>query len=210
MFTKLLLLATILVSLSPVFSTENKEKPTTIEELPITENIKNKIKNGEVYVHSKVKNFDRKVGKETKEFQSLDFAIAGLHTRDCRFALRKLSRYESFSKFLGVIKKSDYDEKKEEIYLLISSPILPKDMVMQFKIPRIKKPGIYTFMFDRGFLKGLTGTIHVSEYKKRCHFYTKADWEGPDTKFPNMVFELFTRTLGQISMERLFKISSTY
>ena len=82
-------------------------------------------------------------------------------------------------------------------------------MRLTFKLPRITKVGSYEFVFDQGFLKDLKGTIYVVNYKNRCLFFTKAQWTGPSTGFPDIIFEFFSQTLAKISMEKLFRISST-
>ncbi|OUR96994.1 hypothetical protein A9Q84_11705 [Halobacteriovorax marinus] len=165
-----------------------------------------KVLRNDVYVKSQVSDYEIKKIKNQKLF----FYIAGLHPKDCRFALRKLAHYESYSKHLGFIKNSSYDEKSQRVNFLLSSLLLPYDMSLNFKIPRIKSPGIYPFKFDQGFLSGLHGNIVTINYKNRCLFYTTASWEGPHSDIPNTVFEFFSKALAQLAMENLFRISSTY
>lgn len=165
-----------------------------------------KVLRNEVYVKSVVS--DSEINKIKN--QKLFFYIAGLHPKNCRFALRKLSHYESYSKHLGFIKESGYHEKTSRVNFLLSSILLPYDMTLNFKIPRIKSPGAYPFIFDQGFLKDLKGHIVAINYKNRCLFYTNASWQGPHSGIPNSVFEFFSRALAQLSMENLFRISSTY
>ncbi len=172
----------------------------------IKESAWKKVLKNEIYVSSEVQDFK----KLNVSHQKLSFKIAGLHPKSCRFALRKLSHYESYQDHLGFIKKSSYDEKKQRVDFSLSSALLPYNMSLNFMIPRIKRPGIYPFVFDKGFLMGLNGQIIAIEYKKRCLFYTHAKWEGPHSGIPNTIFEFFSKALAGLSMENLFRISSTY
>lgn len=176
------------------------------DQLPLSKKIKKMIEKEYVYVHSVVD--DKEIQK--KSIQSLAFIVSGLHTKTCRFALRKLSLYENYSQYMNFISKSSYNQKTKRVRFHLSSSVLPKDMILDFKLDRIKKIGRYNFSFDRGFLKGLKGEIHITEHQKRCLFFTRANWSGPDTGYPNIVFEFFTSTLGKLVMENLFRISKTY
>lgn len=164
------------------------------------------VQKGDIYSHSDVENF--KEGELEK--QSLSFKIVGLHPKTCRFALRKLAHYESYENHLDFIKKSLYNEEQNRVRFHLQSTLLPFDMILDFIIPRIKSPGSYPFMFDKGFLKDLKGTINIYDYHGKCLFYTKADWRGPDTGINNTIFEIFSSTLSKISMENLIRISKTY
>lgn len=171
--------------------------------LPYKKNIKENILEGRVFSESKVKSFSHNI------FQSLHFSIAGLHPKSCSYALRTLSRYEDYSKFLSFVKESRYDESKQQIYFTISHLLLPYDMALTFKLPRITAPGVYPYLFDVGLLKNLKGNIYVTEYNQRCLFYSTAQWYGPHTGINNSIFELFSQTLATLSMEILFRISSS-
>ena len=164
------------------------------------------VQKGDIYSHSDVESF--KEGELEK--QSLSFKIVGLHPKTCRFALRKLAHYESYENHLDFIKKSLYNEEQNRVRFHLQSTLLPFDMILDFIIPRIKSPGSYPFMFDKGFLKDLKGTINIYDYQGKCLFYTKADWRGPDTGINNTIFEIFSSTLSKISMENLIRISKTY
>lgn len=194
----------ILFLLLILFSTITSVNANTVKiinfsNLPYKKSTKKKILSEEPFVNSEVKSFEKKM-------QSLNISMAGMHKKKCIPALRKISLYENYQDFLTFIEKSSYDEKKERIILLISSSILPMKMVLDFKLPRIKKPGVYHFKFDKGFLKGLLGEIHVSRHNERCLFFVKGDWIGPDTGFPNLLLELFSSTLTKLGMEKLFRI----
>lgn len=165
------------------------------------------LKMGRMIAHSEVQT--QKIDTSTNN-QSLDFDIAGLHPKSCAFALRKLSLYETFKDHVGFISHSQYNDQTKEVFFAISSVLLPFDMTLQFKIDRMTKPGLYSFTFDKGFLKGLQGHIHVSEYSNKCFFYSTAQWMGEETRIPNSVFEFFSKTLSLMMMEKLFKISSTF
>jgi hypothetical protein len=177
--------------------------------LPYKKKLKEKILKGEIFSESKVKSSTLIENGLVKQIQELHFSIAGLHPKSCEYALKKLSLYESYSEFIDFVKESKYDEKKEEINFYLAHPLLPYDMRLIFKLPRIKKPGVYPFTFELGILKNLRGTIYVIDQKNQCLFYSKADWEGLHTGFPDLIFELFSQTLSKLTMERLFRISNT-
>ena len=140
--------------------------------------------------------------------QKMDFWAAGLHPRDCRLALRKLSRYEDYKQYLSYLEESLYFEDIQLVSFYIKTPIFPIRVSLRFKIPRITKEGVYPFIYEQGFLKDLKGTIHVSQEKDRCFFYIKADWEGRHSGFSNTLLEFFSKTLVKLGMEKLFRISS--
>ncbi len=171
------------------------------ENSPFKKNIKENILNGQIFSESRVKN----LGID----QNLSFSIAGLHPKSCKYALKTLSNYEEFSRFLSFVKESRYDEKKKEINFLISHMLMPYDMRLIFTLPRITAPGNYPFIFEIGILKNLRGNIIVSNFKDRCFFYTTANWRGPTTGFNPTMFELFSQALSKLSMEILFRISSS-
>ncbi len=172
------------------------------EHLPLDSETKNKLKTDDaIYCKSKVETKDKT--------QSLDYFIAGLHKKNCRTALSKLSQYERYQEFLDFVKKSEYNEGQKRITLLLGHILMPFDMILDFEIPRITKPGIYPFRFDKGFLKGLTGEISISTYNNRCLFSTRARWKGPKTRIPDRVFGFFSQALGKNAMETLFRISLT-
>lgn len=173
------------------------------ENLPFKKNIKENILKGQVFSESSVKSLN--LNKE----QLLNFKIVGLHPKSCSYALRTLSLYEEYSHFLSFVKESRYNEEKKEIDFLLSHFMLPYDMQLIFNLPRITSTGTYPFTFDIGILKNLHGEIVVSEYGNRCLFYSHAEWLGAHTGFPNLVFELFSQALSKLSMEILFRISSS-
>lgn len=177
--------------------------------LPYKKNLKEKILNGEIFSESKVSSSKSAASGFKTEIQELRFTIAGLHPKSCNYALKKLSLYENYNQFLDFVKVSRYDEKTQEIDYLLSHAFLPYDMRLIFKLPRINKEGIYPFIFEIGILKNLQGTIYVTSHKNRCLFLTKADWRGIHTGFPNVVFEFFSQALAKMSMESLFRLSST-
>ena len=173
--------------------------------LPYKKNLKEKILEGSIFSESRVKTSS--IGEN--KIQELNFTIAGLHEKSCIYTLKTLSLYEGYSKFLDFVKESTYDEKTEEINFKLSHALLPYDMRLIFKLPRITKVGQYPFSFDQGILKDLKGTIYVINHKNRCLFFSKANWRGPSTGFPDLIFEFFSQTLAKLSMEKLFRISNT-
>lgn len=172
--------------------------------LPLNGRIKKSLTEGP-FVLSEISSYQ----KNQNEFQKLNFLIAGLHKKKCSFALVKLSQYERYSEFIDFIKVSQYDDKTQKIFLKLSHTLLPFNMILNFRLSRIVEKGITQFRFDSGFLKNLTGQIHVNEHRGLCLFVTKADWQGPDTGIPDSVFSFFSRALGKLAMEKLFRISQT-
>ena len=164
-----------------------------------------KLEDGHILAYSEVET-QKVVGPAS---QSLDYKIYGLHPKKCSFALKKISRYESYSQFIDFVKKSDYVEADQMIFFEFSSILLPFDMLLSFKLPRITAPGDYTFSFDKGFLRGLIGTVSVQDKGNKCLFIGTAKWFGPDTQIPDSVFELFSKNLGKAAMERIFRISTS-
>ena len=199
-------------SIKPI--TPKKGPYYTFDASPLNKKQRSAVLSGEVIANSDVESFKGKIlHKKPKrrieeiEMQKFKFFISGLHPRTCRFALRKLALYENYKQYLGFVENSSYENKAERVYFRISHSILPIDMVLFFILPRIKKPGVYPFMFDAGFLKDLEGEIHVSEYKNKCYFYATADWDGPNTGFSDTLFEFFSKGMGIMAMENLFRIS---
>lgn len=160
-----------------------------------------KLKKGVIVADSEVKTTDKQ--------QELKMKVIGLHPKSCDFALPKLALYENYYQYLDLVKKSVYNDATNNLYLKVDHSLLPFSMVLYFKIPRIDKPGHYQFIFDRGFLKGLVGKIHIKKYEGRCLMTARADWKGPVSKIPDSVFQMFTTTLSRLTVETLFRISRT-
>lgn len=184
---------------------QEKLQNINFEKIPYKKSVKDSILAGEIFSESKVSSFEEKGIKK----QSLNFSIAGLHKKDCRYALKTLSNYENYHKYVSFITESSYDVKKEEIEFRLSHILLPYDMLLIFKLPRITDVGVYPFSFDIGFLKGLHGNIHVINHNNRCVFYSTANWSGNDSGLNDYIFEVFSQALSKLSMETLFRISTT-
>jgi hypothetical protein len=139
--------------------------------------------------------------------QSMELVVAGMHPRNCTRAMRKLSLYENYKNYMEFVKESTYDDKTQRISLTLDHALLPFPMIVGFKIPRITKEGRYPFTFENGFLKDLKGTVIVKEAGKFCLLGLKTDWQGPQTKIPNVVFETFVQTVGRMGLEHLIRVS---
>lgn len=185
---------------------DGKANPLTLQSLPYSSKLIKKISQGAIYAHSQVKTLKEKNIKK----QVLKFSVTGLHEKSCRFALRKLSRYEIYKNHIGFIEESRYLKHQGRVDFLLSSFLLPYDMRLNFSIPRIKSPGSYPFFFDQGFLKNLQGLIQVSRVQDRCLFHTTAHWKGPYSGIPDSIFEFFSSALSELAMKNLFRISRTY
>ncbi len=168
---------------------------------PKNKSIQKELLQGKIFAQSKVKTLKAKK-------QEMKFTLAGIHPRNCRRAMRKLSRYEDFPQFINYVKSMQYNEVSRQLSCRLDAIFLPFAMHLSFKIDRIQGAGRYAFTFEHGFLRGLEGQIELSDLpNEQCFFHIKADWIGADTGFPDFVLSLFTETLGRIGMERLFKIS---
>ncbi len=177
---------------------------TSLHSAQIDSDMWKKLKEGYILAYSDVES-SKELGPEA---QSLDYKIYGLHPRKCGFALKKISRYEKYSTFIDFVKKSSYSEESQTVFFDFSSILLPYDMLLSFKLPRIEQPGMYEFLFEKGFLKGLVGTITVKEEKSKCLFIGTANWNGPSSSIPDSIFEFFSKNLGKAAMERIFRFSS--
>lgn len=147
------------------------------------------------------------VTSPTKKEQQMELFVAGVHPRNCTRAMRKLSRYENYQQYIDFIKESSYDDKTQKFTFTVDHLLLPFPMVVGFKIPRITKEGHYSFLFESGFLKGLTGKVIVKEVGKFCLLGLKTDWRGPDSPLPDSLFGTFVQTVGEIGLEKLIRIS---
>ncbi|MFP5385650.1 MAG: hypothetical protein ACLGHN_06190 [Bacteriovoracia bacterium] len=149
-----------------------------------------------------------KVTSPSEKEQQMVLFSSGVHPRNCTKAMRKLSLYENYHNYMDFIKTSTYDEKSQKFTFTIEHVLLPYPMVVSFKIPRITKEGYYPFTFEDGFLKGLKGTVIVQEVGKFCLLGLKADWRGPESKIPDVVFGTFVQTVGRVGLEHLIRVST--
>jgi len=176
----------------------------TFEEIPLKKSVRQSIKDGNIEAESIVLD---STDHSQKKLQELKFQILGLHPKKCSYALSTLSDYENYKNYVDFIKRSEYDENNQMLDFGLSHILLPYDMQLTFKLPRIQKTGQYPFSFDVGFLTGLKGNIHVIDYKDKCLFFTNAQWKGPHSGIPRSIFEFFSQGLSKLSMEILFRIS---
>ena len=148
-----------------------------------------------------------KVTSPTEKEQQMNLFVSGVHPRNCQRAMRKLSLYENYHNYMDFIKTSTYVEKTQKFTFVITHTLLPYDMVVGFKIPRITKEGYYPFTFEDGFLKDLKGTVIVQEVGTHCLLGLKADWRGPESRIPNVIFSNFIQTVGRLGLEHLIRVS---
>jgi hypothetical protein len=148
-----------------------------------------------------------KVDSPKPKIQQMMLFISGMHPRNCVRTMRKLSLYENYPQYISFIKESKYNEQTQRISMTIDHALLPFPMLLGFKIPRITKAGHYPFVFEDGFLKNLKGTILVQDIGNFCLLGMKVDWQGPETKIPNMLFEPFLQTVGKAGLEHLIRVS---
>ncbi len=177
--------------------------PTKIDALPFSKQTIARIKEQEPIIEANIETFFE--NKEKK--QRLSFKGAGIHKKTCMQMLRRLSIYENYKNIVPFVKKSDYDDTLKRIDLLFDSKIFPIPIGLNFKIPRIRYPGIYHFEFDRGFLIDLKGEIQISNYNNNCLVFVNANWQGPYSGFSDTVFNLFTVTGARIAINSLLRHS---
>ena len=189
---------------------QNQVNLSTSFQKPILDELKPFYSPSEGEIEDLLKGVVISVGNVTspkdKEQQMMLF-VSGVHARNCTKVMRKLSLYENYSSYMDFIKKSEYDEKKEQIHFVMEHFRLPFPMNLTFKIPRIYKEGHYPFTFDHGFLKDLKGTIGVKNIGKFCLLTLKTDWRGPETNIPNLAFAAFIQTVGKMGLEHLIRVS---
>ena len=148
-----------------------------------------------------------KVDSPTEKEQQMFLFVTGVHPRNCTRAMRKLSLYENYHNYMDFIKTSTYNDSTQKFSFTIDHALLPFPMIVNFKIPRITKPGVYPFTFEDGFLKGLQGKVIVKEVGKFCLLGMRTDWRGPESKIPNVVFGTFVQTVGKLGLEHLIRVS---
>jgi hypothetical protein len=148
-----------------------------------------------------------KVDSPSETLQQMMLFVSGIHPRNCVRAMRKLSLYENYHQYMDFIKKSTYDQTNQKFSFVVDHTLLPFPMIVGFKIPRISGPGHYPFVFEDGFLKDLKGTVIVQEVGKFCLLGLKADWKGPKSKIPDLIFGTFVQTVGKLGLEHLIRVS---
>lgn len=171
--------------------------------LPFKKNILENIAEGEIYSASEVNS------KKENKTQTFDFKIAGLHPKSCNYALKTLSIYEEYNLYLSFIRNSKYHEASKEITLDLVHFLLPFDLTLKFKLPRMRSPGSYHFTFEEGPLKNLLGQIQITAIDNQCLFLVTANWSGNDTGINDSVLQIFTQILSKMTMEKLFTVSKT-
>ena len=199
MLHKKFLIILYLCSIIPVTLTANE--PKAVDFFLFKKNIQEHLLDNKPYVLSQVK-----TENETQEFI---FTATGLHNNSCVEAMKIIGHYEGFADAMDFITSSTY--KNGRINLNLSSSFLPFDMVLNFKIPRIQNVGTYPFIFDNGFLLGLNGLITIKEFSHKnyqCLIGLTAYWKGRATKIPDSIFEIFTQTLGNLGIQKLFRMSN--
>lgn len=148
-----------------------------------------------------------KVSSVASGKQDLFLFVSGIHPRSCQRAMRKLSLYENYPNYIDFIKTSFYDDKNQKWSFTIDHALLPFAMIVKFKLPRITGEGLYPFTFEDGFLKDLKGTVIVQNLGTHCLLGLRADWVGPETKIPNLIFGTFIQTVGKLGLEHLIRVS---
>lgn len=177
--------------------------PLKLADMGLNSRLQQEIEKDYFHIKSTVKN----IGEKN---QSLDYLIVGLHPNSCNTALPRLSLYEKYQDYLGFIKSSRYFEERKLIDLHLGHTLLPFEMGLRFKLPRLKDEGVTHIHFTEGFLKDLRAEIHVSSHKGRCLFISKARWSGPHTGIAPKIFSFFSTTLSRMAMEGLFRASTQH
>lgn len=132
---------------------------------------------------------------------------AALHNKGCSVILRKLSRLEEYSDWIGFIKSSQYSEKNNLFTVRADHTLLPYPMIVYIFVKRPTKEGKYPFVFPSGIFTGLEGNFIIKELDGRCGLYFHSYWKGQKTNIPSVVIELFSETLARIGGEVLMRKS---
>jgi hypothetical protein len=147
---------------------------------------------------------DAKVQSQGEQ-QSFTMHVAAIHKTSCVKALRKLSQFEMFSEWISFITHSTYDEKNRLWTVRADHALLPYPMLVHIIVDRPTKTGRYNFVFPTGIFTGLAGHFIIEEIHDQCSFYATSFWQGPHTKLPNFVIEIFSQTLTKIGGELIFR-----
>jgi len=164
------------------------------------------LKENQIYISGDVSN---KI-VSNKKFQELKLTGASFHQKSCKDVFKVLGDYENYEKFIDFIKVSKYDPKTQRINFTLSHLLLPFDMYLIFKIPRIKGAGKYKFIFEIGFLKGLEGKILIRENQVTnalCFISLDIHWLGSPSPIPNFIFSFFSKRLLRGAIQELWKKS---
>ena len=178
-----------------------------IDKLPFPPNALAKIKKHEIITDSIVTDYET---KDKEKRQTMDFKSAGLHKKTCAESIPRIFNYESYQEKIEMITHSSYDDALGRISIILTAPIIKNRFGLNFKIPRITQPGSYDFLFDRGFLSGLKGTITVTSLNKHCLYFAKASWDGPHTGYSNLILSLFSKTAMSLSTNKLIRMSGSH
>lgn len=143
--------------------------------------------------------------RSKEKTQSLDLWVGGVHPQNCKRALRKIAHYESYPELLSFIKKSQYHDEHQRWTLKLDHVLMPFAMYLDFKIPRIKKEGSYSFTFEKGFLTGLQGQVIAQELNSQCMLSLSGQWSGPHSKIPDIIFSTFVQTLAELGLKNLIR-----
>jgi hypothetical protein len=139
--------------------------------------------------------------------KSQDFTlnVMALQNVKCSKILRKISMLENYADWVSFIKKSTYSEKNNLFTIRADHALLPYPMLVHIMVARPIAPGFYPFMFPTGMFHGMAGHFEIKQFNKQCIFYAKSHWNGPKTKIPDFVVELFSETLSRMGGEVLLR-----
>lgn len=152
---------------------------------------------GKILSESKVKSPGKK--------QDFSLNVMALQNVKCSKILRKISMLENYSEWVSFIKKSTYSEENKLFTIRADHALLPYPMLVHILVSRPTTAGFYPFMFPTGMFHGMAGHFEIKEFDKKCIFYAKSHWNGPKTKIPDFVVELFSETLSRMGGEVLLR-----
>jgi hypothetical protein len=137
--------------------------------------------------------------------QDFKLNVMALQKVKCSKILRKISMLENYAQWISFIKKSTYSEENKLFTIRANHTLLPYPMLVHILVARPTTPGYYPFMFPTGMFHGMAGHYEIKEFNKKCIFFAESHWNGPATKIPNFVVELFSETLSQMGGEILLR-----
>ena len=168
----------------------------------LNKSLLNNIEKGHIYSDSKVYNL--------KNEQVFEHFSTGFHSKTCSKSLRKLAMYEEYKNMISFIKTSTYNKKRKLLTLKADHFLLPFPMIVDVIVGELNGPGVYPFRFPTGMFKGLKGklTIHQNVDKKRCLYFVRTYWKGPQSRIPNKILEFFSSALTKKGAEVMFRMTS--
>jgi hypothetical protein len=151
---------------------------------------------------------DSKVETQGKK-QSFEYKAFAIHPKRCSRVLPRLARFENLKEMISFIKTANYNEKHSYLTLKADHVLLPYPMIINIITKRPLKEGIYEFSFPTGLFAGLTGKYIIKEVDKKCTVFARSHWNGPNTRLPDLVIEVFSQSLTTLAFDKILRKTSS-